>query len=156
VPHGDVGDLVVTCLFSEDLFPLIRFNSHDLTRFLPGPSALRFPFRRMEGFLGRSDSMVKLRGINVFPQALSSILAGSPGFNGEYICTLTRHEGREDLLVSVECTVAPAPELVGEYRGLLRRQLGVEVDVELVAPRSLSPLTGVETRQKPIRLLDKR
>jgi phenylacetate-CoA ligase len=156
VPHGEVGDLVVTCLFTEDIFPLIRFNSHDLTCFLPGPSALRFPFRRMEGFLGRSDSMVKLRGINVFPQALSSILAGSPGFNGEYICTLTRSEGREDLLVSVECTLQAAPELVREYRVLLKRELGVEVDVELVAAKALSPLTGVEVRQKPIRLLDRR
>ena len=156
VPHGEVGDLVVTCLFTEDIFPLIRFNSHDLTRFLPGPSAMRFPFRRMEGFLGRSDSMVKLRGINVFPQALSSILAGSPGFNGEYVCTLTRDNGREDLLVSVECTLEPAPELVQEYRSLLKRQLGVEVDVELVAAKALSALTGVEVRQKPIRLLDKR
>jgi phenylacetate-CoA ligase len=156
VPHGAVGDLIVTCLFTEDIFPLIRFNSHDLTRFLPGSSALRFPFRRMEGFLGRSDSMVKLRGINVFPQALSSILADSPGFNGEYLCTLTRHEGREDLLVSVECTVATGPELVRQYKDLLRRQLGVDVDLELVAPKSLSALTGVETRQKPVRLLDKR
>jgi phenylacetate-CoA ligase len=110
----------------------------------------------MEGFLGRSDSMVKLRGINVFPQALSSILAGSPGFNGEYICTLTRREGREDLLVSVECAVPAVPELLQQYKSLLRRELGVEVDVELVAPKALSPLTGVESRQKPIRLLDKR
>jgi phenylacetate-CoA ligase len=156
VPHGDVGNLIVTCLFTEDIFPLIRFNSHDLTRFLPGPSALRFPFRRMEGFLGRSDSMVKLRGINVFPQALSSILAGSPGFNGEYICTLTRSEGRDDLLVSVECTLQSTSELVREYRVLLKRELGVEVEVELVAAKALSPLTGVEARQKPIRLLDKR
>jgi phenylacetate-CoA ligase len=156
VAHGEVGDLVVTCLFTEDIFPLIRFNSHDLTRFLPGPSAMRFPFRRMEGFLGRSDSMVKLRGINVFPQALSSILAGSPGFNGEYVCTLTRSEGREDLLVSIECTLEPSPERVEAYRALLRRTLGVEVGVELVAPKALSPLTGVEVRQKPVRLLDRR
>jgi phenylacetate-CoA ligase len=87
---------------------------------------------------------------------LSSILAGSPGFNGEYICALTRSEGREDLLVSVECTLPSTPELVREYRVLLKRELGVEVEVELVAAKALSPLTGVEVRQKPIRLLDKR
>ena len=157
MPHGEVGDLVVTCLFTEDIFPIIRFNTHDLTRFLPGPSALRLPFRRMEGFLGRSDNMVKLRGINVFPQALSSILASSAGFNGEYLCTLTRDEnGREDLLVSVESTAQPTDENLRDYRELLKRKLGVEVQVELVPPKTLSALTGVETRQKPVRLLDKR
>ncbi len=155
--HGEIGDLVVTCLFTEDIFPIIRFNTHDLTRFLRGPSAPGFPFRRMEGFLGRSDSMVKLRGINVFPQALSSILAAAPGFNGEYLCTLVRDDGgREDLLVSIECTAASTPELMAQYRALLKQKLGVEVGVGLVAPKSLSPLTGVETRQKPLRLLDKR
>jgi phenylacetate-CoA ligase len=155
--HGEVGDLIVTCLFSDDIFPIIRFNTHDLTRLLPGASVPKLPFRRMEGFLGRSDSMVKLRGINIFPQALSSILAGMPGFNGEYLCTLTRDaNGREDLLVSVECTADTSATLVSAYRARLKQKLGVEVQVELVAIRSLSPLTGVEVRQKPVRLLDKR
>ncbi|MBU1444016.1 MAG: phenylacetate--CoA ligase family protein [Gammaproteobacteria bacterium] len=157
VAHGETGDMIVTCLFTEDIFPIIRFNTHDVTRCLPGESALRLPFRRIEGFLGRSDNMVKLRGINLFPQALSSILADSPGFRGEFLCTLTRDaNGREDLMVSVECTEAPSNELVAAYRALLKQKLGVEVGVELVAPRSLSALTGVETRQKPIRLRDLR
>jgi phenylacetate-CoA ligase len=154
MPHGAAGDLVITSLFTEDIFPIIRFNTHDLTRLLPGESKLGLPLRRMEGFLGRSDSMVKLRGINVFPQALSSLLAGMPGFNGEYLCVL-RHDagGREELCVRVECTASGDESLVGQYRDHLKRQLGVDVLVELVAPRTLSPLTGVETRQKPVRLL---
>jgi phenylacetate-CoA ligase len=101
--------------------------------------------------------MVKLRGINVFPQALSSILAGSAGFNGEYLCTLTRGaSGREDLLVSVESTAEATDASLRDYRELLKRKLGVEVNVELVPPKTLSALTGVESRQKPVRLLDKR
>jgi phenylacetate-CoA ligase len=157
LPHGKEGDIVVTCLFTDDIFPIIRFNSHDVSRFVDGPSGLGLPFRRMEGFLGRSDNMVKLRGINVFPQALSSILAGARGFNGEYLCTLTRDDkGREDLLVSIECSVAADDSLVSEYLVMLKQRLGVEVRVELVALGALSALTGVEVRQKPIRLLDKR
>ncbi len=157
VAAGDAGDLIVTCLFTSDIFPIIRFNTHDVTRVLPGPSRLNLPFRRMEGFLGRSDSMVKLRGINVFPQALASILVDVEGFNGEYICTLTREDsGREALLVSVECAQASSAERLSAARELLKRKLGVEVEVELVAPRSLAALTGVEVRQKPVRLLDKR
>jgi phenylacetate-CoA ligase len=157
VAHGEQGDMIVTCLFTEDIFPIIRFNTHDVTTCLTTPSALNLPFRRIAGFQGRSDSMVKLRGINVFPQALSSILAGMPGFNGEYLCTLTRDAtGREDLLVSVECTGPSDEGAVGSYRALLKRKLGVDVQVELVPAKSLSPLTGVESRQKPVRLLDRR
>lgn len=115
------------------------------------------PLRRIEGFLGRSDNMVKLRGINVFPQALSSLLAGMPGFNGEYLCELTRDAaGREELLVKVECTQERDAARTATYAALLKRKLGVEVGVELVDARALSALTGVETRQKPVRLLDKR
>jgi phenylacetate-CoA ligase len=151
------GDLITTCLFTDDIFPIIRFNTHDVTRFLPGPSKLKLPFRRIEGFLGRSDNMVKLRGINVFPQALSSILAGSPGFSGEYLCTLTREgSGRENLLVSIETSELASEHLVTHYRKLLKRKLGVEVNIDLVAPTALASLTGVESRQKPIRLIDRR
>ena len=154
MPHGGIGDLIVTCLFTEDIFPIIRFNTHDLTRLLPGASQLGLPFRRMEGFLGRSDNMVKLRGINVFPQALSSILADMPGFRGEYICELSRDAaGREDLLVKVECELPPGDALLERYHDLLKRRLGVDVQVQLCPLRSLSALTGVETRQKPVRLL---
>jgi phenylacetate-CoA ligase len=154
MPHGEVGDLVVTCLFTEDIFPIIRFNTHDLTRLLPGESKLGLPFRRMEGFLGRSDSMVKLRGINVFPQAMASILADMPGFRGEYICVLQRDaNGREDLCVRVECGQPASEELMQQYRDRLKRRLGVDVLVELCALKSLAELTGVEVRQKPVRLI---
>lgn len=154
VAHGEVGDLVISCLFTEDIFPIIRFNTHDITRLLPGESKLNLPFRRMEGFLGRSDSMVKLRGINVYPQSLSSLLAPMPGFNGEYLCVYSRAAGqREELCVQVECTAERSEVLAQEYREYLRRKLGVDVTVRLVEPKSLAPLTGVETRQKPVRLL---
>lgn len=154
VADGEMGDLVITCLFTQDIFPIIRFNTHDLTRILPPSAALGLPFRRMEGFLGRSDSMVKLRGINVFPQALSSLLAGMPGFNGEYLCVLGNDaSGREELCVRVECTQPAEEALTQQYREFLRRKLGVDVRVELVAPKALSALTGVETRQKPVRLV---
>lgn len=154
VPKGEVGDLVISCLFTEDIFPIIRFNTHDITRLLPGQNQLGLPFRRMEGFLGRSDSMVKLRGINVYPQAMSSLLASMPGFNGEYLCVHSRAAGqREELCIQVECTLPADEALEQDYREHLRRKLGVEVLVRLVEPRSLAALTGVETRQKPVRLL---
>ena len=64
--------------------------------------------------------------------------------------------GREDLLVSIESTEPSSPGALGHYRELLKRKLGVEVNVEIVAPTSLAKLTGVESRQKAIRLIDRR
>jgi phenylacetate-CoA ligase len=87
---------------------------------------------------------------------LAAILADAPGFRSEYVCILQKDAtGREDLLVRIECDATPTAALVETYSALLKQRLGVEVLVELVALRALSELTGVETRQKPIRLIVK-
>lgn len=157
VPDGQAGDIVVTCLYKDDIYPIVRFNTHDVTQVLSSPSALGFSFRRIAGFLGRSDNMVKIRGINVFPQALAPILEQRADFAGEFICTALRDAaGRDELVVAVETRGDPGQAQADDYRALLRRQLGVEVRVELVAPGSLAALTGIETRQKPVRLIDRR
>ncbi|MCA1857352.1 hypothetical protein LE190_15670 [Massilia oculi] len=157
VADGGSGDMVVTCLYKDDIYPIIRFNTHDVTRVLTTPSAMGLAFRRIAGFLGRSDNMIKLRGINIFPQALGPLLEERPGFGGEFICTASRDAtGRDELLVSVETTGARSAEETAAYESLLRQRLGVEIRVELVAPRTLAALTGTETRQKPVRLIDRR
>lgn len=157
VAPGQVGDMIVTCLFIDDLFPIIRFNTHDVTRELPGDSALGLPFRRIAGFLGRSDSMVKIKGINVYPQAIGNILAERADFAGEYLCVRsTGADGREVFGVRIETRGGADAEAVAAYRALLKARLGIEVTVELVAPKVLSALTGVESRQKPVRLIDER
>jgi phenylacetate-CoA ligase len=157
VADGAVGDIVVTCLYKDDIYPIIRFNTHDVTQVLTTPSPLGWTLRRIAGFLGRSDNMVKIRGINIFPQSLAPILEQRPDFAGEFVCTAVRDAaGRDELIVAAE-THGPRDEAAAlPYKELLRRQLGVEVRVDLVAPRSLAAITGLETRQKPIRLIDKR
>jgi phenylacetate-CoA ligase len=156
VGEGETGDMVVTVLFKDDIYPMIRFNTHDVTGFRTDASPLGLNLRRIRGFLGRSDNMVKLRGINVFPQAIAAMLADAPQYAGDYICRLERDaSGRDALTVAIE--VHRVEEgLDAVYRELLRRRLGLEVAVELAAPRSLAPLTGIDSRQKPIRLLDLR
>jgi phenylacetate-CoA ligase len=100
--------------------------------------------------------MVKLRGINVFPQAIAAMLADAPGYAGDYVCRLERDAaGRDSLTVAIEVRAA-AEGLDATYRELLRRKLGLEVGIELAAPRSLASLTGIDSRQKPIRLVDLR
>jgi phenylacetate-CoA ligase len=157
VAEGAPGDIVVTCLYKDDIYPIVRFNTHDVTQVLTSPSALGWNLRRIAGFLGRSDNMVKVRGINVFPQALAPILEQQPGFAGEFLCTAVRDAaGRDELIVAVEVQGERHDDDAAPYRALLKRALGVEVQVVLEAPGALAPLTGIETRQKPIRLIDKR
>ena len=158
VADGESGDLVVTCLYKDDVYPIIRFNTHDVTRVLTGRSALGLELRRIEGFLGRSDNMVKIRGINVFPQALAPILEQHPAFAGEFVCVATRDAaGRDALTVRVEVRDQLEPRALGAaFAELLRVRLGVDVEVVLDEPGALAALTGIETRQKPIRLIDRR
>ncbi|MDW8480221.1 MAG: hypothetical protein RML12_11035 [Xanthomonadales bacterium] len=154
---GAVGELVVTCLYKDDLYPIIRFNTHDLTRLLPGDNPLGLPFRRIAGFLGRGDQMVKIRGVNVFPQAIVAHLADVPEATGEYFCIARRSpEGRETLLLRIEVRDPGAPGLAARIASLLRARIGLEVELELLPPGATAADTGIESRQKPLRIRDER
>lgn len=156
VAPGEIGDLVCTCLYKDDVFPIIRFNSHDVTREVTGDNPLGIPMRRMAGFLGRSDNMVKLRGINVYPQGIGALLSAQfPQVTGEYYCHVTTADGRDEMTTVLEVT-EQATEMAGEMEAVLRTRLGVGIGVRLCAPGDTASVTGIETRQKPIRLLDER
>ncbi|MBY0423618.1 MAG: hypothetical protein K2Q06_15040 [Parvularculaceae bacterium] len=156
VADGAEGDMVVTCLYKDDLYPIIRFNTHDVTRVVTGASSIGVGFRRIEGFLGRSDNMVKVKGINVFPQAIGPMLEEHPAFLGEFICRATRDaSGREEFVVVAE-TRERSDGLAAALAEIVKRKLGVAPVVELAEKGALAALTGVETRQKPIRLIDER
>jgi len=156
---GEMGDMVVTCLYKDDAFPVIRFNTHDLTSILPGTGRLGLPFRRIQGVKGRSDNMVKLRGINIFPQGVGAMLAEAEAYAGEYICEVQRlPSGRDEMTVHIEvnATQGDREGLEAPYKKLLKDELGIGVEVVFVSPGSLAPLTGINRRQKPVRLLDRR
>ena len=147
------GNMVITCLYKEDLAPVIRFNTHDVTEWLAGSGASGLVFRRIRGFMGRSDNMVKVRGVNVYPDSLAGWIAAQPGCNGAYYCRVTRDpSGREELTVVIEWSGGESAHLGGE----LRLHLGLSVRVDLQPPGSTAVVTGVDRRQKPIRLVDER
>ncbi len=152
VVPGDRGDMVCTCLFKDDIYPIIRFNTHDVSMEQPGVSALGVNLRRIQGFLGRSDNMVKIKGINIFPQAIGSLLAEVPQFLGEFLCRVT---AVGELVVTVEVSGGDAT-LVERMRALLQRKLGISVAIELARAGETAALTEVDRRQKPIRLIDER
>jgi phenylacetate-CoA ligase len=153
VPDGSTGDLIVTCLFKDDIYPIIRFNTHDVTAIRTDPSKIGVKFKRIEGFLGRSDNMVKLRGINVFPQAIGPMLAEVESFAGEWVCKVVRDgAGRDELIVVCEDRGGQ----IAQYQETLKRKLGIEARIELVPVGGTAVATQIEARQKPIRLLDER
>ena len=157
VDDGTQGDMVCTCLYKDDIYPIIRFNTHDVTRVRTGDSKLGLNLTRIDGFLGRSDNMVKIRGINIFPQAIGPVLEEINSFNGEFICRAERDfEGRETFKVCAEDSVSQGDQKVAIYKEILKRKIGIECEVELSKPNLLSKLTQTDIRQKPIRLIDER
>ncbi len=153
IPFGETGDMVVTCLYKDDIAPCIRFNTHDISQEMDGRGEI--VFKRITGFKGRSDNMVKLRGINLFPHAVGAIIENRADLTGEYICTVTRDPvtKRDDMLITLE---SRGGSDAAQLAALLRQGLGVEVAVALCPPGGTGTQTQVESRQKPIRLIDER
>ena len=159
VADGENGNLIVTCLYKDDIYPCIRFNTKDVSAVKTGSSAIDLGFKRIEGFLGRSDNMIKLRGINIYPQGLAPVLEQNSAYAGEFVCVAERAaDGRDELTVRVEVRAGFAADagLVHAFEELLKQRFGVQMNVRLDNVGALAPLTGIETRQKPIRLIDKR
>ncbi|MDA0225921.1 MAG: phenylacetate--CoA ligase family protein [Proteobacteria bacterium] len=154
------GSLCCTVLFKRTVYPVIRFNTQDVTELLPADGASGIGFRRMAGMQGRADAMLKLRGVNVHPAALGAMIAGIVGVRGEYYCRVERRGSRDEMTVVVETGTALVGDardaLVAAVRTRLRERLNVDVAVEPVAPGTTADITGVERRQKPIRLVDLR
>jgi phenylacetate-CoA ligase len=156
VADGEKGDMVVTCLYKDDIAPCIRFNTHDVSAYRTDANQTGMIFKRLEGFLGRSDNMVKLRGINVFPHAIGALIENRGDVTGEYVCRVVRDAaGRDEMVVVMEHKAA-TQTASAELADLLRRGLSVDVTVDLVAPGATAALTQIDVRQKPIRLIDER
>ncbi|MET7536779.1 phenylacetate--CoA ligase PaaK [Streptomyces sp. NPDC005349] len=143
LPDGEQGELVFTSLTKEAM-PVIRYRTRDLTRLLPGTA--RPSFRRMEKVTGRSDDMVILRGVNLFPTQVEEIVLRTPGVAPHFQLRLTR-EGRMDALtVRAEARAdATASERDAAARAIatgVKDGIGVSVTVEVVDPETLERSVG--------------
>ena len=152
LPDGEMGELVFTSLTKEAL-PVVRYRTRDLSRLLPGTA--RPAFRRMEKVTGRSDDMIILRGVNVFPTQLEELVVGSHGLSPHFQLILGR-EGRLDTLtVRVEARPDCPPEQRGAAGSVLAREVkdrvGITVHVEVVDPETLERSLG-----KLQRVIDRR
>ncbi|MFD3840389.1 AMP-binding protein, partial [Streptomyces sp. NPDC058642] len=142
LPDGEKGELVFTSLTKEAM-PVIRYRTRDLTRLLPGTARV---FRRMEKVTGRSDDMVILRGVNLFPTQIEEIVLRTPGVAPHFQLRLTR-EGRLDALtVRAEARPGATPEAreaaASAITTAVKDGIGVSVTVEIVEPESLERSVG--------------
>ncbi|WP_371673350.1 phenylacetate--CoA ligase [Streptomyces sp. NBC_00289] len=142
LPEGERGELVFTSLTKEAM-PVIRYRTRDLTRLLPGTARV---FRRMEKVTGRSDDMVILRGVNLFPTQIEEIVLRTPGVAPHFQLRLTR-EGRLDALtVRAEARPDATPHdrdaAALAITAAVKDGIGVSVTVEIVDPESLERSVG--------------
>jgi phenylacetate-CoA ligase len=125
MPDGEKGELVLTSLTKEAL-PVIRYRTRDLTRLLPGTART---MRRMEKITGRSDDMLIIRGVNVFPSQIEELLMRQPGLSPHYVLELTKDGPLDQMTVIVEGDAAACPGL----QQAIKSYIGISADVKIGA-----------------------
>ncbi|WP_213451760.1 phenylacetate--CoA ligase PaaK [Rhizomonospora bruguierae] len=151
LPDGEPGELVLTSLTREAM-PVVRYRTRDLTRLLPGTARA---MRRMERVTGRTDDMIILRGVNLFPTQIEELILRVPGLSPHFQCVLDRHGRLDALTVRVERR-ADTPADGAEEAGralvrLVKSTIGVTVAVDVTGPGAVERSTG-----KMRRVLDRR
>jgi phenylacetate-CoA ligase len=156
LPPGEAGELVLTTLTKEAL-PMIRYRTRDITRLSDEPCVCGRTHRRMLRVTGRSDDMLIIRGVNVYPSQVEAHLVGFPGLAPHYQIVLTREGPMDAMTVEVELTTpAPADELflgrmAAEVRDHLKAMVGVTCEVVLKAPGEVPRSQGKAVRVKDLR-----
>ncbi len=143
LPDGERGELVFTSLTKEAL-PIIRYRTRDLTRLLPGTA--RPGFRRMEKVTGRSDDMMIIRGVNVFPTQIEELILHTPALAPHFQCVLTRPDRLDELEVLVESRAGLSEQeriaVSADLAGRVKATIGVTVAVTVVPPDSVERSVG--------------
>ena len=155
VPDGEVGELVLTTI-NREAMPLLRYRTRDLTRILPGECPCGRHHKRLDRMKGRSDDMMILKGVNIFPIQIENILMQFRELGTDYLITLTNLEANDEMTVEVELN-----EFTDDYGFLQRltkeitRQLKDEIlitpRVKLVPKGSLPKQEGKAVRVKDLR-----
>lgn len=157
VPEGEVGELVMTTL-RRTAMPIIRYRTRDLTRVLPGECACGRKHTRLARMLGRSDDMLIIRGVNVFPSQIEEVIMKHSWLGGNYVIHLTTKEALDQMTVQVELarqgfdgSIETLRSRRDDLQRQLREQVGFSVSVDVMEPGSLPASEG-----KAKRVIDER
>lgn len=152
VPDGEWGELVITTLTKEGM-PMLRYRTKDITRLIRERCDCGRTTVRMDKIQGRSDDMLIIRGVNVFPSQIEGVLMSIPEIGGNYEIIVTRdgHMDKLEILVEVKDgklleNYASLEELVGRIKHQLRTVLQIDAKVKLVEPLSLKRFEGKAKR----------
>ena len=147
LPDGEIGELVITTLRKQGA-PLIRYRTHDLTRFIPGdcPCGSRFP--RIDTLIGRTDDMVKVKGVNIFPSQIEEMLKGVEEASSEYQFMLDHMNGKDVCTLFVEINKDVEPKAAAKViQQEFKAKIGIMTNVKPVAigdlPRSEKKSTRI-------------
>ena len=154
---GETGELVVTNLTKRGL-PMLRYRTKDITSINYEPCKCDRTSARMHKIIGRTDDMIKVRGVNVFPSQVESALIGVTEISPNYLLVLRRENYSDSMEVRVELIDGSLLEKYGELEALQRRIhdnikniLGIEIKVTLVEPNSIERFTGKAKRVLDLR-----
>ncbi len=151
LPDGEEGELVFTSL-TKQAMPVVRYRTRDLTRLLPGTART---MRRMERITGRTDDMMIVRGVNLFPTQLEELILASPALSPYFQCVLEREDRLDTLTVKVErrpdASRDDADGAGAELRRQVKARIGVTIAVDVVEPDSVERSVG-----KMRRIVDRR
>jgi phenylacetate-CoA ligase len=152
VKLGEAGELVITTL-TKEAFPMIRYRTRDLTRLLPEPCPCGRTLRRMARITGRTDDMLIIRGVNVFPQQIESVLFAIEGTEPHYQIVIDRKGALDDATVLVEASekiffdeMKKQKELIDTIKKRMATELGIAVEVKLVEKKSIERFEGKAKR----------
>lgn len=158
LPEGEKGELVVTCIKKEGL-PLIRYRTKDITRLNYAPCKCGRTFVRMENLSGRSDDMLKVRGVNVFPTQIEEVVLSFHELGPHYEIIVEREGYSDKLTVRVELlkstdSFTELEDLSKKIRNKLKVVLGLDIKVQLESPNTLQRFEGKAKRIKDLRNKD--
>ena len=157
LPDGEEGELVITTL-SKKAMPVIRYRTRDITRIIPEPCSCGRSIRRIRRIGRRSDDMIILRGVNVYPSQIEAALLAVEGTLPHYQIILTREQGLDQMTVEVEVTpevfsdeIRIMEQVRARLAQAIERIIGIRVTLSLVEPRSIERSQG-----KAKRVIDRR
>ncbi len=157
VPEGEVGELVLTTL-NREAMPLLRYRTRDLTRILPGKCPCGREHKRLDRMKGRSDDMIILKGVNIFPIQIETILAQYKDLASDFLITLNTVEDNDDMTVEVELSelanvddYAYLQNLSKDITRKLRDEILVTPKVKLLPKGALPRSEGKAVRVKDLR-----
>lgn len=151
VPDGEFGELVITTLTKEGA-PLIRYRTRDITRFLTGECPCGMTHPRHDVILGRTDDMVKVKGVNIYPGQVDDVLKHVEGISSEYQIVLEREDGKDTLLLRFEQQPGfDGNNLEARVKRYFKTKVGLSINVQAL---SIGELPRSEKKTK--RVIDNR